>query len=127
MDNLTIWHINSQELEFDITEAESSERYETALENLRKDIPKVKPSGIATSTFIRAYCKAQRKLYDSIFGEGTAEKIFDGIPESIRRYNAVYASFLGFVGMQTSTMRDEIDEIEKKYLPEKETKGRAKK
>ena len=127
MDNLTIWRINNQELEFDITEAESSERYEAALESLKTDIPKVKPAGISTSTFIRAYCKSHRKLYDHIFGEGTAEKIFDGIPESIRRYNAVYAGFLGFVGMQTSTMNQEIDEIEKKYLPEKKAKGKAEK
>lgn len=127
MDNLTIWHINNQELEFDITEAESAERYEAVLENLRKDIPKTKPTGITTSKFIRSYCKAHRNLYDSLFGEGTSEKIFDGVPESIRRYNAVYANFLGFVGMQTSTMKQEIDEIEKKYLPEKESKGGAKK
>ena len=40
MDTLTVWLINNQELEFDITEAEASERYETAIGNLRKDIPK---------------------------------------------------------------------------------------
>jgi len=125
MDNFTVWNINGLELELDISEADTAERYQSVIEGLEKDVPVTKISGITAAAFIRAYCKAHRNMYDKLFGEGTSEKLFAEIPDSIRKYNAVYAKLLAFVGMQTTTLHDEVDEVKAKYLPK--DKGKAKK
>ena len=76
-EDLTIWHIHGLELPLDIEEADTVEKYEAALAQLEQDVPEDKSAGAAA--YIRAYCKAFRTFYDTLFGEGTAEQIFSGI------------------------------------------------
>ena len=76
-EDLTIWHIHGLELPLDIEEADTVEKYEAALAQLEQDVPEDKSAGAAA--YIRAYCKAFRTFYDTLFGEGTAEQIFAGI------------------------------------------------
>lgn len=113
----TIWEIEGQSFELDITDADAEERYEAATKQLPTDIPATGKVGMNTAAYIRAYCKAHRKFYDTVFGEPVSERIFAKIPDSIRRYNAVYAKFLAFVEGQTTAARNETQEIIHKYMP----------
>ena len=114
---MAIWKINDTELEFDVTDADTMERYEKAMNALPHDMPQ-KVIGVPYHKMIRAYCKAYRKLYDTIFGKNTSEKIFAGIPDSLQRYNAVYAKMLAFVAEQGKIVQDEMREIQETYAPE---------
>ena len=82
---------------------------------LEQDVPEDKSAGAAA--YIRAYCKAFRTFYDTLFGEGTAEQIFSGIPDHARRYTAVYGEFLTFVAKQAAQSQAESMQLKKKYLP----------
>ena len=117
---MAIWKINDTELEFDVTDADMMERYENAMNALPQDMPKKVP-GVPFHKQIRAYCKAYRKMYDTIFGKNTSEKIFAGIPDSLQRYNAVYAKMLAFVAEQSRAVVDEMHEIQETYKPESDT------
>lgn len=113
----TIWEIEGLSLELDITDANVTERYDTATAQLRTAIPATGKIGMNTAAYIRTYCKAHRKFYDTVFGEPVSEKIFANIPDSIRRYNAIYAKFLAFIAGQSTAVRNETDELCEKYLP----------
>ena len=91
MEDLTTWKINGLELSLDIDDADNVEKYEAAMEQLEADFPKDKSEGAAA--YIRAYCKAFRTLYDSLFGDGTAARIFADVPDNVRKYTAVYGDF----------------------------------
>ena len=114
-EDLTIWHIHGLELPLDIEEADTVEKYEAALAQLEQDVPEDKSAGAAA--YIRAYCKAFRTFNDTLFGEGTAEQIFAGIPDHARRYTAVYGEFLTFVAKQAAQSQAESMQLKKKYLP----------
>lgn len=119
---MAIWKINDMELEFDVTDADMMERYEKAMNALPQDMPH-NVKGIPYSKQLRAYCKAYRKLYDTIFGKNTSEKIFAGIPDSLQKYNAVYAKLLAFVAEQGKIVQDEMREIQEKYAQESDTEN----
>ncbi len=114
---MAIWKINDTELEFDVTDADMMERYEMAMQALSLDMPH-NVRGIPYSKQLRAYCKAYRKMYDTIFGKNTSEKIFAGIPDSLQKYNTVYAKLLAFVAEQGKIVQDEMREIQETYAPE---------
>lgn len=115
MENLTVWKVNGIELHLDIEDADTVEKYEAAMDQLETDFPKDKSAG--TSTYIRAYCKAFRTLYDTLFGAGTADRIFDGVPDNIRKYTAVYGEFLAFISKQAAQSQAEMIQLRRKYLP----------
>lgn len=116
---LTIWEINDLQLELDITDADTAERYEKAVDKLKKNIPKSGAVGLKTSAYIRAYCKAHRNLYNTLFGDNAGDKIFANSSDSIIKYNAVYGKFLAFVAKQSNSASHEIEELHKKYSPKK--------
>lgn len=115
MEDLTIWKINGLELHLDIEDADTAEKYETAMDVLAENAPKDKSAGAAA--YIRAYCNAFRMLYDTLFGAGTAAQIFDGVPDNIRKYTVVYGEFLAFVAKQAAQSQAEMVQLKRKYLP----------
>ncbi len=116
MEQLTVWSVNGQKLELDITDADTLERYENSIDQLKTAVPE-RASLPSMAAYVRAYCKAHRDLYDALFGKGTGEKIFADVPDNVRRYNAVYASFLAFVAKQAGAANAEMAAIQQKYLP----------
>lgn len=73
MENSYIWSINGCEFEVDMEDAETVDRYLSALKILENADNK-QVSNISEK--IRTYCKTFREFYDVFLGEGTFEKIF---------------------------------------------------
>lgn len=96
---MSTWEISGLSLQFDASDADSTERYEQAFDLLETEIAELPETGRASER-IRAYCAVFRRLYDRIFGEGTAEEIFRDIPANTNAYDEVYVSFLTFIGVQ---------------------------
>lgn len=88
-----IWEVNGLSLELDLDNADVMERYEKAFDIMSAE-EKALPKDGKGSEQIRAYCRMFRNLYDNIFGEGTAEKIFKDVPTSTSAYDDIYFSFL---------------------------------
>lgn len=123
---MKIWKINGLELVLDMEDADTAERYEQAFEAMKKEENETR--NIAKlSEKIRSYCKIFRNLYDRVFGEGTAEKIFENIPVNCSEYDRVYCDFLDFVKNQQSDAAQRRNKIMAKYAVNRQQRRMNKK
>ena len=118
------WEINGISLPLDLSDADVMARYEDAFEAMKQDETDIPRDGRASER-IRGYCRMYRNLYDRLFGEGTAERIFDGLPTSSEVYESVYASFLTFVTAQAEEIARRRAEVFNKYSPSREQRRAA--
>lgn len=116
----TIWEVNGKSFEFDATDADDCERYESAVEKLRKNEQNIKKDG-KESEIIRAFCKMFRDFFDDVLGEGASETIFTGKKTSIAVYLEIYEDFLAFVRGQ----KDGMNELFMKYQPNRQQRRTA--
>lgn len=124
--SLKTWEINGQKFELDMEDADVQERYENAFEQMTEEEKTLKKDG-KMSEFTRSYCNLFVRLYDRIFGEGTSEKIFAGIPVSISKYIEIYDSFLDFAKQQTDGINADIAKKVAKYKPNRQQRRSKKK
>lgn len=89
---MTIWKWNDVELEIDLEDVEFQERYEKAFDDMQEDEQRVKKIG-KLSEMTRSYCAMFYRLFDTIFGEGTGDKLLGGKLNS-RVVDDCYESFL---------------------------------
>lgn len=123
--SLKNWEINGCSLPLDLEDAEAMERYEAAFDKMAEE-EKTIPKDGRQSARIRAYCVLYHHLYDNIWGEGTAERIFKGKPMNTAVYDDVYYSFLDFVRAQTVNAAQKRAEKLDKYRPNRAQKRAAK-
>lgn len=122
--NSKSWEINGISLPLDLSDADIMARYEDAFEEMKKDETTIPKDGRG-SEWIRGYCQMYRNLYDRIFGEGTADRIFAGQPTSSEVYENVYDSFLTFVTAQTAGIAERRAAFLSKYTPNRAQKRAA--
>lgn len=89
---MIVWKWNDVELEIDMEDAEFQERYEKAFETMQEEEKRVKNIG-KYSEMTRAYCEMFYHMFDTIFGEGTGDKLLGGKKNS-RIVDDCYKSFL---------------------------------
>lgn len=123
--SLKVWEINGLKLELDLTDADIMEKYENAFEIMTDDEKSIPKDGKASEQ-IRSACAMFKKLFDNLFGSGTADKIFSGVPVSISKYEEIYMSFLDFVQSQIMEETKKRNELLTKYVPNRQMR-RAKK
>ena len=114
MENSYIWSINGCEFEVDMEDADTAERYVSALKILENS-----QNINSLSEKIRAYCKAFREFYDTFLGEGTSEKLFTGINDNSRKYDEVFESLLDVISRQRSESEGRMSEISRRYAPKR--------
>lgn len=115
------WQINGKEFELDLTDADVVQRYEDAFTDM--DIAeRLIPKDGKTSDRIRACCNLFKKLFDTLFGTGTSEQLFDGVPTSISAYEDIYYSFLDFAKAQFEEDAKQRAARLTKYVPQRRLK-----
>lgn len=114
--NHKTWEINGCSLLFDLEDLETVRRHEEAFAQMEEDEKKVAEEEKASDRIL-AYCSMYRKLYDRLFGDGTAERIFDGVPVNASVYDDVYSQFLEFVRKQGAETAKQKAERFGKYIP----------
>ncbi len=118
------WEINGCTLFFDAEDLESMERYENAFDLLNEE-DKQRPKDGRASQRIRSYCEMYHNLYDRIFGNGTAEKIFQSVPMNVEAYDNIYFSFLEFIrnqGIEAGQRKAERIDRMRKFTPNRQQK-----
>ena len=116
MENNYIWSINGCEFEVDMEDAETADRYVSALKVLEN------PQNTEVNSLsekIRTHCKAFREFYDAFLGEGASEKIFSGISDNSRKYDEVFESLLDVISRQRAESESRIAGIAQRYAPKK--------
>ncbi len=88
--------INGVELIFDATDADTLDKYLTAVDECSKANAAIKPAGGNQEETIRMYreiCGTIKKVFDDIFGEGTGEKVC-GKNDSVKTCSEAYISLM---------------------------------
>lgn len=122
--NPKVWEINGISLPLDLEDVEVMERYENAFDAMTSEEKTIRIDGRASGR-IRAYCMLFRNLFDHLFGDGTAEKIFAGKPMSAAVHEEVYMDFLKFVTAQTSAANERRAVLLDRYRPNRAQKRAA--
>lgn len=89
-----VWKINDLTLHYDFEDVNMIERYEKAFENMRLNEKSLKKDG-NISDVVSNYCLIYWMLFDELFGEGTADKIFDS-QKNARLCEDAYESFIAY-------------------------------
>ena len=111
----TIWTYNGQEFELDMNDLDDLRRYDAALKAQR---PAFNPGQTEIAPVIE-YCDGMRRLFDTLFGDGTADKLL-GDTKKTTDYDAVYESFLDFLNAQTKEIAERRQKMLNKYKPNRE-------
>lgn len=67
--------LNGKEIEIDLLDADTLEKYGKAIEPLRKTI---ELNGDNAIVYVKSFCKVVYDFFDTLLGEGSAQMIFDG-------------------------------------------------
>ena len=117
MENIYIWTVNGCEFELDMEDAETAERYLSAMEIL-ENARDMDFSNLLEK--IRVYCKTFRDFYDTLLGKNASEKIFSGIKDNTRKYDEIFSSLLDFIARQRAVSSNRMNEISRKYAPKRQ-------
>lgn len=104
--------INGKNIDIDILEADTAERYSAALNYAEKAAEEYKKEG-GISDVIKAQCAIIYKFFDMILGDGESEKLFDGKKSLAVCYNA-YEDFIKQASAACTEYTDKIKKAAKK-------------
>lgn len=116
MENNYIWSINGCEFEIDMEDADTVDRYLSALKVLENS-QNIEVNSLSEK--IHAYCKAFREFYDAFLGDGTSEKLFAGINDNSRKYDEVFESLLDVISRQRGESEGRMSKISQRYAPKR--------
>ena len=117
-DNKTVWTYNGHEFSLDMDDLDELERYDKA-KNAQQTYTAKQINITSEVRPLITYCEAMRVLFDTLWGEGTAEKLL-GDTRKPSDYDAVYESFNDFLYTQTKEISERRDKMLRKYLPNRE-------
>lgn len=94
----TVFDYNGVSYEFDVRDADTSEKYEDALEKMAKEEKEITKTGKG-SEIIRAQCKMLKTFFDNCLGEGAGTAIC-GEKNNISVCYEAYGAFLDMIATQ---------------------------
>lgn len=101
------------ELEYDFFDADQLEAYECESKKVADDIKEpTQYEGRSAADSLRIQCRIVDDFFDSLFGPGTAQKIFKG-KANIRDHMEAF----GIMAQSAMDARTELDRIGDKYAP----------
>lgn len=116
MENSYIWSINDCEFEVDMEDADTAERYISALKVL-ENARNIEVNSISEK--IHTYCSTFREFYDTFLGEGTSEKLFAGINDNSRKYDEIFESLIDVISRQRVESEARMSKISQRYAPKR--------
>lgn len=109
--------VNGVELDFNLYDYDTALKYENALH----EVTHAKPQSKNLSSVIREQCEVVFAFFDSVFGEGTAEKVFQG------RYDFKNCTeAFGEVVRAAKAQVKEYDDLLSKYVPNRASRRASK-
>jgi len=109
------WKWNNVELEVDMEDYDFMMKYNDAFKKLEEEEKEVQKIGSGPE-ILKAYCDLFYHLFDNIFGDGTANAMFNGRKNS-RVCEECYDSFIHHCKKQTIEANRRRSEYVNKYRP----------
>lgn len=106
---------NGIELEIDLMDADTLEKFEDLLKRTSDDIAEMTQyEGLRGSEQMRLQCRHVNRFFDDLFGEGTAEKVF-GTKCNLMEHMEAF----GQAASMVNQMNDEVRAVKDKYDPKR--------
>ena len=111
------------EVDFSFTDADDVARFENAAKKVYEEAEKNKKKETSASEVIREECNIIEEFFDSVFGEGISQKLFEGkkdIVEHIKMFEDIVKAKVE----ATRYIQNIYDNIENadRYKPNRETR-----
>lgn len=113
---MTTFKINDVELELDMADADIAEKAESAINTVQKASQEKLQKVKSYTETIRATCGLVNGCFDTIFGSGTAEKLFHGKQNMLAAIDA-FAALSGEIQRQTAEIGKHTQDLAAKYSP----------
>ncbi len=113
--------IRDVEVDFSFTNADDVERLEKGIELVKNKTIEYKKKEISLSEAIRNECKVIEEFFDTVFGEGISQKLFDGKMD-LQEHSELFMEIANEKIKQTKGMQDLYDNLDykTKYMPNRE-------
>ena len=113
--------IKDIEVDFSFTNADDVERLEKGIELVKNKTIEYKKKEISLSEAIRNECKVIEEFFDTVFGEGISQKLFDGKMD-LQEHSELFMEIANEKIKQTKGMQDLYDNLDykTKYMPNRE-------
>lgn len=109
------------EVEFSFTDADDIERLEKGLELVKSKTIEVESKEIKLSECIKNECAIIEEFFDTVFGEGTSKRLFEGKMD-LKEHSECFIEVAEEKVKQTKGMQNIYDNLEhkSKYMPNRE-------
>lgn len=107
--------INGVELELDMLDADVVERYEKSFNALQDQIQLSNYEGLSQAEGMRRMCRSVEEYFDSLFGAGTAEKVFGKANNHLGAHLAAFSQTNEFA----ESVTPEMEAITNRYSPQR--------
>lgn len=103
------------EIEFDFLDADDVEKLENAYQKVVDETEKFKKQELSMSEEIRVECKIIDEFLDNVFGEGIAQKLFNG-KMSLKEHTDIFQEILD----EKIKYSKDLENVYQRYKPNKE-------
>lgn len=124
VENTKVWSFNDFQVEFDVTDVDTADRYEKTFDIMGEKEKKLPLTG-KKSEQLKAQFEWFSETFDRLFGEGASEKIFNG-KRSVSLAFEAYESFLSFVASQKNDISNRGARISSAYSNRAQRRAAAK-
>lgn len=112
---MSLWKYNDVELEISLSNVKFQKRYEAALKAMEKKEAEIQKA-VTLTDVSEAYCMMFFNFFDTIFGAGTSDKLFNGEMDTFA-CNECYSSFIDACKQNITEINKRQVVIAKKYKP----------
>lgn len=113
--------IRNVELKFDFNDADDMEKLENAIEKAQNELNSITVDDKKASEVIRETCKCIFNCFNEIFGDETDKKIF-GEKTNFNICKEAFEDLINARIEQENQFTEEMNNIEKKYSPNRATR-----
>ena len=112
--------IKDLEIEFDFLDADDVERLEKGYQKVIEETERHKEEELSMSEEIRIECQIIDEFLNYVFGEGTAEKLFNG-KKSLKAHTEVFQDILN----EKLIYSRDIEAVYARYQPNREQRRKG--
>lgn len=114
--------IGNIDVDFSFTDADDIEKFERALIVVKEKSAEYEKKQVKMSEALRAECNIIDEFFDTVFGEGISQKLFEG-KKDLQKHMELFKDITNAKNEATKSFQNLYNnlEIKTKYMPNRET------
>ena len=115
--------IGNIDVDFSFTDADDIEKFEKALIVVKEKSAEYEKKQLKMSEALRFECNIIDEFFDTVFGEGISQKLFEG-KKDLQKHMELFKDITDAKNEATKSFQDLYNnlEIKTKYMPNRETR-----